>query len=332
MRVPPRVLRVLDKERTMKQAMASGALLVAGAACAASAFGQPVVRGIRGNGDVIRISPQTGAGAFITNCGVACDGAAGYVWYAGRAGRSELLLIGGGTGATADQITALGDWTGAVVQAFPTVGRPAGASIRALAWNGDFLEVYVLLGLEGPGAERSLARIDLQTGQYTLIGATGRADLEAIAFSPGHVLYGLGTDGGGTLCTIDAGSGWATPIGGGGFGGDDLSLAFLPDGGLLACGSNLRLVDAQTGAASLIGPTGYSDIRGLTVVDVCYPNCSPFGPPPPLNVNDFLCFQSRFAAGDPYANCDQSTTPPVLSVNDYLCFMRTFVAAGQDCF
>jgi len=45
-----------------------------------------------------------------------------------------------------------------------------------------------------------------------------------------------------------------------------------------------------------------------------------------LNVNDFICFQSRFAAGDSYANCDGSTTPPVLNVNDFICFQQKFVA------
>src|SRR5690606_18441926 len=39
----------------------------------------------------------------------------------------------------------------------------------------------------------------------------------------------------------------------------------------------------------------------------CYPNCDGSTIPPVLNVNDFICFQSRFAAGDPYANCDNST-------------------------
>ena len=35
---------------------------------------------------------------------------------------------------------------------------------------------------------------------------------------------------------------------------------------------------------------------------------------------------SRFAAGDPYANCDGSTTPPVLNINDFTCFQTRFAA------
>jgi hypothetical protein len=58
----------------------------------------------------------------------------------------------------------------------------------------------------------------------------------------------------------------------------------------------------------------------------CYPNCDGSTIPPILNVNDFICFQAAFAAGDPYANCDSSSTPPVLNVNDFICFQAAFAA------
>jgi hypothetical protein len=61
----------------------------------------------------------------------------------------------------------------------------------------------------------------------------------------------------------------------------------------------------------------------------CYANCDGSAVPPALNINDFICFQARFANGDPYANCDRSNTPPLLNINDYLCFMTQF-AAGCD--
>jgi hypothetical protein len=56
----------------------------------------------------------------------------------------------------------------------------------------------------------------------------------------------------------------------------------------------------------------------------CYPNCDGSTAAPVLNVNDFLCFMSEFAAGDSYANCDSSTPPPELNVNDFLCFTQQF--------
>jgi hypothetical protein len=58
----------------------------------------------------------------------------------------------------------------------------------------------------------------------------------------------------------------------------------------------------------------------------CYANCDGSNTPPTLNINDFICFQSRFAAGEPYANCDGSTQAPVLNVNDFICFQTRFAA------
>jgi hypothetical protein len=58
----------------------------------------------------------------------------------------------------------------------------------------------------------------------------------------------------------------------------------------------------------------------------CYANCDGSVQPPVLNVNDFVCFQTRFAAGDSSANCDGSTAPPVLNVSDFVCFQARFAA------
>jgi hypothetical protein len=58
----------------------------------------------------------------------------------------------------------------------------------------------------------------------------------------------------------------------------------------------------------------------------CDANCDGSTTQPVLNVNDFICFSQRFAAGDPRANCDRSTTPPTLNVNDFVCFQTQFAA------
>jgi hypothetical protein len=65
---------------------------------------------------------------------------------------------------------------------------------------------------------------------------------------------------------------------------------------------------------------------GFACNSACYANCDGSTSQPILNVNDFICFQSQFAAGNAYANCDQSTTPPVLNVNDFICFQTQFAA------
>jgi hypothetical protein len=55
----------------------------------------------------------------------------------------------------------------------------------------------------------------------------------------------------------------------------------------------------------------------------CYANCDGSTQPPVLNVNDFVCFQTRFAAADPYADCNHDST---LNVNDFVCFQTEFAA------
>jgi hypothetical protein len=56
----------------------------------------------------------------------------------------------------------------------------------------------------------------------------------------------------------------------------------------------------------------------------CYANCDSSTTIPVLNVQDFTCFLTRYASGDPYANCDGSTTVPVLNVQDFTCFLTRY--------
>jgi uncharacterized membrane protein len=78
-------------------------------------------------------------------------------------------------------------------------------------------------------------------------------------------------------------------------------------------GSGTRLTPPVAGIYYVLTP----------VAAPCYPNCDGSTSPPVLNVNDFVCFQARFAAADPYADCDRSTT---LNVNDFVCFQGRFAA------
>jgi hypothetical protein len=90
-------------------------------------------------------------------------------------------------------------------------------------------------------------------------------------------------------------------------------------------------IDPLTGDAlfSSYGSTLITIIRGFTLggsASSCYVNCDGSTVPPVLTVNDFVCFQQHFAAGDSYANCDGSTGSPTLTVNDFVCFLSTFAA------
>ncbi|MBL9031675.1 MAG: choice-of-anchor B family protein [Phycisphaerae bacterium] len=71
---------------------------------------------------------------------------------------------------------------------------------------------------------------------------------------------------------------------------------------------------------------GLDDVVVWTPGCACYANCDGSTTLPVLNVNDFVCFQNKFAAGDLYANCDGSVTPPVLNVNDFVCYLNAFAA------
>jgi hypothetical protein len=91
------------------------------------------------------------------------------------------------------------------------------------------------------------------------------------------------------------------------------------------------------GAYQLVSSGGATGTRGSADTSIswvftvstplpCYPNCDGSTVSPVLNVNDFVCFQTRFAAGDSYANCDGSTIAPILNVNDFICFQSRFAA------
>jgi hypothetical protein len=101
-----------------------------------------------------------------------------------------------------------------------------------------------------------------------------------------------------------------------------------------SCGT-LSSLDAPVSAGSTylirVGGFGANDLGNYELhitftPGSCYANCDGSTIAPVLNVNDFICFQTRFAAGDSYANCDNSTTAPVLNINDFICFQQKFAA------
>jgi hypothetical protein len=82
-----------------------------------------------------------------------------------------------------------------------------------------------------------------------------------------------------------------------------------------------------SGYTSTGGSAGnFSIVRFSATGGGCYANCDGSTTEPILNVADFTCFLSKFAAGDPYANCDGSTTEPILNVADFTCFLSKFAA------
>jgi hypothetical protein len=73
-------------------------------------------------------------------------------------------------------------------------------------------------------------------------------------------------------------------------------------------GSATAVLTITHAAASLTGAYDCSVVCGCDgkvtspaslVVQPCYANCDASTTPPVLNINDFICFQSRYAAGCP---------------------------------
>ncbi len=114
-----------------------------------------------------------------------------------------------------------------------------------------------------------------------------------------------------------------------------------PGSGSHAClwtGTAASMVDLHVFLPSGFSTSGaygvWSDTNGLFVVGsgfnaslnrseallwtYCYPDCDASGA---LDVNDYICFQTKFAVGDPYADCDGSGAR---NVNDYICFQTRF--------
>jgi hypothetical protein len=86
-----------------------------------------------------------------------------------------------------------------------------------------------------------------------------------------------------------------------------------------------------TGSATLglfkTGSPASLAVAGLPVPGTsCYANCDNSTASPILNVADFSCFLTRYAAQDPYANCDNSTAIPTLNVADFSCFLTKYAA------
>ncbi len=78
-------------------------------------------------------------------------------------------------------------------------------------------------------------------------------------------------------------------------------------------GNGSWLVKAGGWNGAYMATTEVYDLGGA-----CYPDCDGNQK---LNVNDYICFQTKFALGDPYADCDNNG---VRNVNDYICFQTKF--------
>jgi hypothetical protein len=101
-------------------------------------------------------------------------------------------------------------------------------------------------------------------------------------------------------------------------------------GTAIACNDDSCSLQSRTSFAATAGTRyvirvgGYTTNSGTGTMTIscgsCYADCDSNGT---LNVNDFICFQSAFAAATAYADCDHNSA---LNVNDFICFQSAFAA------
>ncbi len=208
----------------------------------------------------------------------------------------------------------------------PLTGAPLGVFAQGggmlqpvgLAWADGLLYVsgFTSGGVfrydDQTGAPAGVLTMDVTTPLILRVGEAG--DLYVTSCNQASVRrYDRGT---GALLGIISGGGIACPVG----------HLLGPDGSLIvASWGNGRLLrfNQATGASlgTLAVGNGLAQPNDLllTLDEGCYPDCNTDGA---LTIADFGCFQSRFAAGDPYADCNASGT---LTIADFACFQGAFV-------
>ncbi|MBL9030379.1 MAG: hypothetical protein JNM80_01555 [Phycisphaerae bacterium] len=289
-------------------------------ASAGSALAQAPLYAVTFGGSLYTLNTSTGAATLVGPTGFDRLNAA-------------AMLSNGDIIASRARNTAVPGDTNKIIRINPATGAGSllcdfgtARDLRGLAVaNGD-----IVYAIQDNSTADSFHRIDLTTCNVTDIGPTGRSLLQGLCSTPADDIFALDI-GSGQVFKIDITTGAATLIGGAA-GTDNQALEYASGTLLYAARANLVTVDYITGATTVIGPTGQTDIRGLAGFrpsgggPSCYANCDSSTSSPILNVNDFICFQNLFAAGDTRANCDYSTSPPILNVNDFTCFLNAFAA------
>ncbi len=250
----------------------------------------------------------------------------------GEFGGSAFGISGDGLTIVGSSITGEGTqafrWTKAEgMVGISHLGVPAGITpfSEAYAANADGT---VIVGLSrSPASSNS----GWEAFRWTSAGMVGLSDLPGGAVL--SAAYGVSADG--SIVVGSAGvAGSCTP-----FGCQTAPRAFIWDAVnnmrelgpvLTGLGLNLTgwtLTEARGVSANgrvIVGtgtnPQGNTEAWRADLGVLCYPDCNGSAS---LTIADFGCFQSKFAAGEPYADCNTSGT---LTIADFACFQAAFAA------
>jgi hypothetical protein len=131
--------------------------------------------------------------------------------------------------------------TGAGTQVFDFGGSN---DLRGLAFaNGD-----VLYALQDNATADSLMTVNLTTGVVTLVGATGRSDLQGLTATPSGELFAIGVSPAGAIYKLDPMTGVATLVPGSTAGNDNQAIEYASGTLAYAARANLVTIDLLTGA------------------------------------------------------------------------------------
>lgn len=210
--------------------------------------------GISWTGSVYSVNSTTGAGAFL--------GASGFSSVNSMAKHPNGTLYSLAGYGVPETLFTINTTTGAGT----AVATTTLTSARGMAFDGAGT-LYVINDSSGTGiGEDYLYTVDIATGAATLIGSTTYFGVQGLTYANGQ-LYGweLGTGSGvgAGLITINAATGLGTDVNPSiGNNGSIQTLCTSPTGALYGLQNSVYQVDAVTGSATLVGGSGFSDLRG----------------------------------------------------------------------
>lgn len=234
----------------------------------------------------------------------------GYVSHMALLGNGDLLVYGNGIDTTGKAV-GLAVWNGATFQMFGdtpslnvqsilvtpgdvvTIGRASGL------WRWDGVAWWpIATGLKGFDDEVVSIAALAAGDQGTIIAAgsfqyVGKSQANSIAAWDGKSWHKFGTG--------------------------------LADGGVAQFAYGVALLRRANG--ELVVGGNFTEAGGMANAYLarwgcpptfCYPDCDDSGA---LDIDDFVCFQTLYAVGDPQADCDESGG---LDIDDFICFQTHY--------
>ncbi len=193
-------------------------------------------------------------------------------------------------------------------------------------WNFRCVEVHPETGEIYAIRDNALYTLDALTGAATLIKSLSAPTLDQLtSLAINHQGEAYGTDIGNTgLFKIDLATGAMSHVGDlGGSGNWHSDLAFDSTGRLLGARllGGVYDIDVATATETLAFNGNYVGLAFMGEAHLCYPDCDANEA---LDIDDFICFQTLYALGEPYADCDGNGG---LDIDDFICF-QTLYAFG----